>query len=126
MNWYSVRSIVEHDPELVADNDGLHLYEERIVLFQAESLSHAIEQAEVETAEYSSVLSGDDLEKYKAFFLCESRGYFGESATGEPIEELTLTSHVEVFSLMRTSKLGPEEYLNTFFDTGNENQGTVE
>jgi hypothetical protein len=42
------------------------------------------------------------------------RGPFGEPADG-----------AEIFSLMRDSDLAPEDYLDSFFDTGTEGQRTM-
>jgi hypothetical protein len=81
------------------------LYEERITLWQADSLDHAIELAEQEAAEYT-----DDGDEY----LGLSQAY----ALFEPV-----AGHgVEVFSLLRESDLEPDEYIHAFFSTGTEHE----
>jgi hypothetical protein len=82
-----------------------HLYEERIVLWKAESIDSAIAKAEGETRCYAederSVLALS-----QAYQLYDDVSFEGES--------------VEVFSLLRESDLAPETYLTAFFDTGDE------
>jgi len=85
-----------------------HLYEERITLWQAESLERAIEFAEKEASEYS----GEACE-----FLGFSQGY--------AMFELAQGNGVELFSLLRESDLEPELYLNSFFDSGLERESKV-
>src|SRR5262245_1341209 len=101
-DWYSVRCVFrwtgwEGEP-----------FEERITLWQAESLSDALERAEAEAAEYAK----DNGVTYAGL----AQGY--QMTPGE-----TPGHGIEVFSLLRDSDLPPEEYLTTFFDTGQEHQG---
>lgn len=107
MNSYSVRCIFHWEPR--QDQKAKHLYEERITLWLAESIGHAIELAEQEAEAYAS----EDME-----FLGYSQAYaLFESA---PIHG------IEVFSLLRESELDPEKYIDTFFDTGREHEGECE
>jgi hypothetical protein len=100
--WYGVRCVFRwtEAPE--------RPYEERITLWRAADLDAALALAETEAREYAEANGVT----YAGF----AQGY----ATGE--KELTPGS--EVFSLLRDSALPPEEYLDHFFDTGGEHQGT--
>lgn len=84
------------------------MFEERITVWLADSFDHAIAQAEEEAREYADAIEAEYLDFAQAFHL----------ATAE------LSSGTEVFSLIRESKLSPDEYLTTFFDTGTERQHT--
>jgi hypothetical protein len=104
--WYSVRCVFhwtsyEDKP-----------YEERITLWRAKSMEEAIEFAENEAADYAT--SGNEFT-----YLGFAQGY----ALDEDIE---LGSGSEVFSLLRGSELPPEEYLDKFFDTGEEHEENIE
>jgi hypothetical protein len=101
MDWYAVRCIIKRDAST---------YEERITLWNAHTFEEAVELAEAEVTSHCKqfgLLSYLDLAQ--AYRIGD-----------EPIE-----SGDEVFSLLRDSNLAPEEYLNTYFDTGNERQGTM-
>lgn len=101
MKWFSVRSIYRSPFE----TDGSGLYEERVVLFRAEDLDDAIARAEAEAAEYVEDMDREVLPLFQAHWL------FDDPADGS-----------EVFSLMRVSDLRPADYLDHFFDTGDERQ----
>jgi hypothetical protein len=79
-------------------------FEERITLWRARSLDHAIELGEQEAEEYA----GEQGFEYAGF----TEAY----ATGEG----EIGSGTEVFSLLRDSDLAPDEYISTFFATGRE------
>ncbi len=98
MAWYTVRCIFQLDDS--------KLYEERITLWSASSLSTAIERAETEAAEYASNVGATFLELAQSYEI--------------PDEEIDVGS--ELFSLIRESALDPSSYLSTFFDTGAEKQ----
>lgn len=95
VTWYSVRCILQVDD----------VYEERITLWSAASFDEAIEFAEAEADEYVLALEGVRLGLSQAFHLFDAPG-----------------SGVEIFSLMRTSDLEPDDYLSAHFDTGGERQ----
>jgi hypothetical protein len=80
------------------------MYEERITLWQAEDFDQAVSLAEAEAEEYA----GTDAE-----YLGLAQAYWLHGAP---------TSGAEVFSLVRDSSLAPTEYLNVFFDTGQEHE----
>jgi hypothetical protein len=103
-SWYAVRCVFRAawhgvDGE-VAPRESL--YEERITLWQADSAEEAIALAEGEAAEYS-----EDDDEYLE--LAQAYELFDELGHG-----------AEVFSLMRSSHLEPDAYLDAFFDTGKE------
>jgi hypothetical protein len=107
--WYSVRCVFGAQtndpwgpPDLAA---GQSVYEERITLWRARSADEAIEQAEEEARAYAAGIDVDYLGIAQSSQLSDEPG---EGA--------------EVFSLVRTSALDPDPYLDTFFDTGDEYQ----
>lgn len=83
-------------------------YEERITLWRAGSLDDAIARAEQEAAGYAERLGSEYLEIAQAYWIGAERPDEGS----------------EVFSLMRDSDLEPDDYLDAFYDTGNERQRT--
>jgi hypothetical protein len=100
MGWFAVRSIYRFG----AQDDRRPTYEERVVLFEAATADVAIARAEVEAVAYAEVLG--DCEPTGLF---QSYWLFDEPGDG-----------AEVFSLMRSSELEPDDYLDSFFDTGDE------
>lgn len=106
--WFAVRCIV-HFTDGARTEDG-PLFEERITLWRAANFDEAVERAEVETRDYASVVGGRVVEFAQCFRL----------SGGEEIQDGT-----EVFSLMRNSGLPPDRYVDRFFDTGQERQGTI-
>lgn len=101
MAWYGIRSVVDHRAT------GGHLYEERVVLFDAADEATAFRLAEGEAAEYCAELEGaTPLAFYQLYNLADG----------------AIESGSEVFSLMRTDHLEPSAYLDRFFDTGDELQ----
>lgn len=97
--WFGVRCVFRH---------GESTYEERIVIVLAVDFSHAIAKAEDEAADYVDGMNMEYIGLAQAFML------FDEPRDG-----------AEVFSLMRDSDLEPDEYLDSFFSTGDERQGDV-
>lgn len=83
-------------------------YEERITLWRAESLDDAIARAEEEAANYARRLGSEYLDIAQAYWI----------GGRQPVQGS------EVFSLMRDSELEPDEYLDSFYDTGYERQRT--
>ena len=107
MDSYSVRCIFRWEPR--QDQKAKHLYEERITLWQAQSIDHAIELAEEEAGDYAS----ENME-----FLGYSQAY--------ALFESVPANGIEIFSLLRESDLDSEIYIDTFFDTGSEYAGKYE
>jgi hypothetical protein len=111
--WYSVRTVYLHT------GTGTNLYEERITVWQASSLSEAIELAEVEARKYAGEVQSNDAVAGTTY-LGLAQGYFTF------IEGASIGPADEIFSLIRASKLGPKAYLDAFFNTGLEQQTTTE
>lgn len=88
------------------------MYEERITLWLTASAEEAIERAEVEALEYAG-----SIEESPDSYLGIAQSYQLVDAPADG---------AEVFSLTRSSALGPGEYLDAFFDTGTERQKDVE
>lgn len=101
--WFSVRCLF-HCVNLAPD-----LYEERVTLWRADNFEEAIALAEAEAAEYAEMVDFRYLGLAQAYHLDDEVGH-----------------GAEVYSLMRSSDLPPEDYLDAFFDTGTEHQGTME
>ncbi|MER5648636.1 hypothetical protein [Streptosporangium sp. NPDC002524] len=100
--WYSVRCVFRWEPPR-------DVYEERVTLWRTASFDQAIVMAEREAAEYGS----DEAMRYLGL------------AQAYRLPDDVIEPGTEVFSLIRDSDLEPEEYLSTFFDTGDECQEHV-
>jgi len=84
------------------------MFEERVTLWQAPLEDDAISQAEREAAEYvATITDATVLDLFQSYWLPEPPAHGREG-----------------FSLIRKSSLTPAEYLNAFFDTGDEHQRT--
>jgi hypothetical protein len=110
--WYAVRCISvasENKPWGPKDlRNGEFSYEERITLWHTSSHDHAIALAEADAREYAETLEEEYAGIAQSYELPEPPGH------GE-----------EVFSLIRLSGLGPDDYITRFFDTGTERQKPV-
>ena len=95
MAWFAVRCIFAFDSA----------YEERITIWQGASADDAIALAEAEAREYVN----DTAWRYLGF--AQSYAMFDQPVAG-----------AEIFSLIRSSDLAEEDYLDAFFDTGAEHQ----
>lgn len=108
-SWYAVRCILvaaENKPWGPTDLElGEAAYEERITLWRAASMDAAIALAEADAEEYA-----EDLESEYAG-LAQCYRFDGEPEQG-----------AEVFSLIRRSRLEPDDYIDRFFETGGECQ----
>jgi hypothetical protein len=98
--WYSVRCVFRCE-----DDGECDLYEERLTLWQAETIDEALALAESEAKEYAQ---GENLE-----YLGLAQGYWLTDRPGHG---------AEVYSLVRESELGPDDYIDRFFDTGRERE----
>jgi hypothetical protein len=103
--WFGVRCVFELDPAVGAGTEP-NVFEERVTIWQASDFDLAIELAEAEAADYARILD--------AKYLGLAHAYRIESSP---------TQGTEVFSLIRRSELAPREYVNAFFDTGQELRG---
>jgi hypothetical protein len=99
--WFTVRCLFG------AARDKGFVYEERMTLWFADSFDNAISFAEKEAAVYAKANKLEYLDLAQVCLL-----------PGHP------TSGAEVFSLVRDSELGTDEYLDSFFDTGTERQSS--
>ena len=100
--WYGAKCIFLHTG---IESSPAQVYEERVILVRAESLDDAITRAEVMAEEYAHDLDG-----------CSYTGFVDVFH----IYDENVGEGTEVYSLMRTSDLGKDEYLNRFYDTGTE------
>jgi hypothetical protein len=105
--WFAVRTIVYRWDERV--------YEERITLWWRADADDAAEAALAESAEYAADVGGEDCGLAQVF---------------EPENDLSgglraPADGCEIFSLARASDLSPSDYLDTFFDTGREQQQLI-
>ncbi len=83
-----------------------HTYEERITLWSADGFDTAIALAEEEARQYAEDNHFEVLDFCQAYELVDELAAHG----------------IEVYSLLRDSSRAPEEYIHTFFDTGDERQ----
>ena len=102
--WYSVRCIFHHPTRNKKKDE--YLYEERILLWQANDLDQAIEMAEEEAKLYEK--------NANCIYIGLAQGYHTYIVKPE--------SGSEVFSLMREDESPPADYLDFYFDTGEERQ----
>ena len=105
--FYSVRCVLRHEDAAAPDGPGL--YEERITLWRATSPDDAIAKAETEAAEYAESVG-----------KCEYTGLAQSFTISDALRD-----GAELFSLVRESALDSDDYLDAFFDTGNERQQII-
>ena len=107
-SWYAAMCIFEHKDvpplETVATSARATVYEERIVLLRAESFDAAIAAAEAEAEEYAKQ---------------NGARYVGYIMTYQLFDEV-IGEGTEVYSLMRSSSLSVNEFLNHYHDDGTE------
>lgn len=96
--WFGVRCIFQWPQR--------ECYEERVTMWRAQSFEEAIRKAELEAAEYA--------ETHRAAYLGLAQAF--------RIYDDHISEGSEVFSLLRPSELGVDDYLETFYDTGEERQ----
>ncbi|WP_202880547.1 hypothetical protein [Kribbella amoyensis] len=101
--WVAVRCVFRLTIE------GSQVYEERVTLWHARDADTAIVRAEAEAEEYAA---GIDAE-----YVGLAQGYVLSDAVADG---------AEVFSLLRTSPLDAESYLDRYFATGAERQSQLE
>ncbi len=98
--WFGVRCVF-HDPE--------GSYEERVTIWRAATFSDAVQLAEAEAEQYAEEVEASFMGFAQAFVMPEPPGH-----------------GAEVFSLLRDSELDPDVYLDTFFDTGQEREASLD
>jgi hypothetical protein len=110
--WYAVRCILrgaENRPWGPTDlTPGTSAYEERITLWRTPSADEAVAMAEAEATEHAETLGDVYVGFAQAYHLPESPDH-----------------GAEVFSLIRYSMLDPDDYLDRFFDSGEERERKV-
>jgi hypothetical protein len=101
--WFSAKTIYKH--HRVEAGTPKVVFEERVVLFQAASFDDAIARAETEAREY-----------------CGSSGetVYLEFVDVYHLFDASIGHRTEIYSLMRESTLPDKDYLDTFYDTGQE------
>ncbi|MGH9945143.1 MAG: DUF4288 domain-containing protein [Pyrinomonadaceae bacterium] len=104
--WYAAKCIFFHQD--LPDEQGRPMYEERVVLLKADNFEQAIQLAEEDANQYASDLDG-----------CEYCGYLDVFH----LYDDEVGHGTEVYSLIRSSSLGINDYVNTFYDTGTERTG---
>ncbi|MBN2624074.1 MAG: hypothetical protein JXA83_11920 [Acidimicrobiales bacterium] len=107
MHWFSVRTIVHKPAEGV--------FEERITLWRRADADRAADAALAESAEYAADVGGVDCG------LAQVYEPYGDVVGGlrSPADGC------EIFSLVRRSDQSPNDYLDSFFDTGLEQQNSI-
>jgi hypothetical protein len=101
--WYGVRCVID----LGGVEEG-RLYEERVTVWRADSFEAAIALALEEAAEYAALFPpARSTDLAQAYALSDVPGH-----------------GAEVFSLIRVDPRDTDPYLDAFFDTGRERQGT--
>ena len=92
MPSYSVRSVIQWAPR--EGQTKVHLYEERITAWNAESLDEAIELAEAEAKTYAIRNEFECLDLFQGYWIFDKGDLIPQGS--------------EVFSLLRESDLEPE------------------
>lgn len=100
--WYAARCL------FYDDKNGS--YEERTILVKAPNDDEAIKAAEKDALEYAAAL-GIEYASY-----CDTFHLFDEN----------LQHGTEIFSLMRRTEIGKDEYIGRFLDTGTELRDNID
>jgi hypothetical protein len=101
--WYGAKTLYQIHSNTVEKLNKL--YEERVIVLKASSFDDAIAEAEEEAKRYANDVSGITFLGYVNIFKLFSENIIDKT---------------EVFSLMRESNLGPNKYIDRYFDTGKE------
>lgn len=95
--WFSAKS-------LFYDEDN-NMYEERIILLNANTQDEALDKAKDEAIEYAKSLDNVQYAGYSEIFN---------------LFDTNVVEGVELYSTMRKSELSASDYIEQFLDTGNE------
>ena len=109
---FSIKCLFRHAP--MSDDKAAHIYEERITTWLAENEDEAIQLAETEAYDYANSLSQGSEHPVEYIHYCMAYS----------TQEEQFASGLETFSLMRDSDLNPDEYIDSFYDTGSERTRT--
>ncbi len=104
MRWFGVRSVY---CSRCVDPEHAFSYEERVLVFLADSFESAIKLAEHESQQYVGTSESIALDYFNAFEIIDDQ----------------IQNGTEVYSLIRDSNLASEEYIDSYFDTGDERSG---
>jgi hypothetical protein len=108
MPTYTVRTVIRLVP--LREITKKYLYEERITAWNTDSSETAIDLVEKELNEEDAIDGHEALDLFQSFRL---------------FDEINLIPNgTEVFSLLRKSDIEPDSCINSFFDTGLENQSS--
>ncbi|MBP7860299.1 DUF4288 domain-containing protein [bacterium] len=99
--WFGVKTVYKFDA--LSNDCPDPVFEERVVLFRAVDFNQAINLAEEEALIYAKEGNCKFTGFVNAFIIAD-----------EPAEK------IEVYSLMRTSKLSEQDYLDHYYDSGTE------
>lgn len=99
--WFGVKTVYKFDG--LSNDCPDPVFEERVVLFQAIDCDQAISLAEEEAVVYAKEGNCRFTGFVNAFMIAD-----------EPAKK------IEVYSLMRTSKLSEKDYLDHYYDSGTE------
>jgi hypothetical protein len=99
--WFSAKGLFRHGS--LSKRSGKQVYEERIVLFRAGDFHEAIALADAEARQYAADL--------------EAAEYLGYVDVYE-LEPDSLGHEAEVYSLMRSTELNPEEFITRYHADG--------
>jgi len=102
--WYAVKCLFLHKD--LKRRNGMHHYEERILLVKANHFDEAFKKAEKEAKEYCNDL-GDEVE-----CLNFSNAYH--------IGESEIKDGTEIYSLITKSLLNKTDYINKHYNTDDE------
>ncbi len=120
--WFSARHVIDAGTE---DGGTAHNYEERVTIWDAPDFDAAYALARAEAEEYINYLhDAIVLGLFQIFRLSEDPVVYREDEPpwSDQAKPFSAAQGAEVFSLIRESQLGPREYLDQFFDTGDELQ----
>lgn len=106
--WFAVRLLIRFEPE--ATSLGAQLYEERVSVWESDDGAAAIGLARDEAASYADPPAGEVLDGFAQVYAMSSPP----------------TDGVVVFSATRASNLRPDEYLDSFYDTGSERSRSID
>lgn len=104
--WYAAKCIFRHDD--LAEKDTV--YEERIVLFKANSFEEAKDLAEAEAKDYIA--------------NCEGKTTCTDFMNIFHLFDNEIKSGTEIYSVMRTSDKSESDFLDHYYDDGTEHTQT--
>ncbi|MCF7830821.1 DUF4288 domain-containing protein [Candidatus Gracilibacteria bacterium] len=109
--WYSVKCIFGIYGK---KTDKIWGYEERIILVRAKSFKEAVELAEKEARKYC-----EDYESNDKYFEYENFISVFHLFDGK------ICNFAEIYSLIRSSDLERDEFLDKYYDDGSEHSGEI-